>query len=434
MRLELAEYPVAELRAGRGLRYEASTLQFDEGELLELARQDARIEDMSCAVAHPGDRVRITGIRDIVEPRVKVSGRGQVFPGTLSAVEPVGDGRTHRLSGMAVVATAAFEGSARAGLAVQRSAILDMWGPGAEASRFSRLAVLALILKLRPGLSDWDAHCAIQSAELKIARRLAESTFGESPRGLEVFDNRVGAADLPRVVLVQGCLTNSQGPHSNLSYYGMLMRESLATVVHPNELLDGAIAVCATRAVGYFPVTWDWQNHALSLGLYREHGRRLNFAGVILERIQFDTFHGKEVIAHNTAALAQQLGAQGALVAWTGSGNAFVDVMLTIQACEKRGIHTTLVTYEFGGKEGVDSPLLYYVPEAAAAVSTGSRDRWMELPAPERVIGPYDHFSVLSYPGAPLAEAKGEIVLDARDMLIGGIDNWGRQSWCCEVY
>jgi glycine reductase len=434
MPLELAEFPVSQLRLAQSFRYEAGVLILDPRELADLVRQDERIEDISFAVVHPGDRVRVTGIRDIVEPRVKVAGQGQVFPGTLTPVEPAGGGRTHRLSGMAVISTAIFEGSARAGLAVQRSAILDMWGPGAEASRFSKLAALVLIVKLKPGLSDWDAHCAIQTAELKIARRLAEVTVGLQPQRMEIFDNSSFTAGLPRVVLIQGCLTNSQGAHSNMSYYGMLMRESLATVIHPNELLDGAIAVCATRAVGYFPLTWDWQNHPLSLGLQREHGKRLNFLGIILERIQFDTFHGKEVIAQNTASLAQQLGADGALVAWTGSGNAFVDVMLTIQACEKRGIRTTLVSYEFGGKEGLDSPVLYYVPEAAAAVSTGSRDRWLELATPERVVGSYEQFAVLSYPGAPLADAKGKLTLDARDMLIGGVDNWGAESWTCELY
>jgi glycine reductase complex component B subunit alpha and beta len=434
MLLELADFPVSQLRLAQLFRYEAGVLTVDPGELADLVRQDARVEDISFAVVHPGDQVRVTGIRDIVEPRVKVTGQGQVFPGTLTPVQPAGSGRTHRLSGMAVVSTAVFEGAARAGLAVQRSAILDMWGPGAEGSRFAKLAALVLIIKLQPGLSDWDAHCAIQTAELKVARRLAEVTLGLMPHRVEVFDNSSSTAGLPRVVLIQGCLTNSQGAHSNMSYYGMPMRESLATVIHPNELLDGAIAVCATRAVAYFPITWDWQNHPLALGLHREHGNRLNFIGMILERIQFDTFHGKEVIAHNTAALAQQLGADGAIVAWTGSGNAFVDVMLTIQACEKRGIRTALVSYEFGGKEGVDSPLLYYVPEAAAAVSTGSRDRWLDLPAPERVVGPYDHFAVLSYPGAPLADAKGELTLDARDMLIGGVDNWGAESWTCELF
>ena len=135
----------------------------------------------------------------------------------------------------------------------------------------------------------------------------------------------------------------------------------------------------------------------------------VNFLGVILERIAFDTFHGKEVIAQNTAQLATQLGADAALVSWIGSGNAFVDVMLTLRACEGRGIKTTLVTYEYGGKDGVDSPLLFYTPAASAMTSTGSRDRWIELPAAEKIVGPYEEIKVLTYPGAPLTSARGPV-------------------------
>jgi Glycine/sarcosine/betaine reductase component B subunits len=108
--------------------------------------------------------------------------------------------------------------------------------------------------------------------------------------------------------------------------------------------------------------------------------------------------------------------------------------MVTIRACEQRGIKTVLLTYEFGGKDGVDSPLLYYLPDANAVVSSGSRDRWLELPQPERVVGPSREFSILTYPGAPIVSAMDKITLDARDMLIGGVDNWGSQSWLCNVY
>jgi glycine reductase len=389
---------------------------------------------VSFDVVYPGESVRVTGVRDIVEPRVKVRGPGQVFPGTLSPVEHAGEGRTHRLSGMAVIAAAAYEGTVRAGLAVQRSALLDMWGAGAEASRFSSLIGLVLVIKLKDGLSDLEAHAAIQGAELKVARRLAEATVGLEPAGIETFDLHQMKDGLPRVVLIQGCLTDSHNVHSGVSYYGLPIRDSLATFVHPNELLDGAVTVTATRAVGHFPITWDWQNHPLALSLCRQHGKRLNFLGVILERIQFDTFPAKEVIAHNTSQLAATLGADGALVAWTGSGNAFVEVMLTIRACETLGIRTALVTYEFGGKDGVDSPLLYYVSEADAVISSGSRDRWLELGEPERVVGPYERFSILTYPGAPVVEASGKLTLDARDMLIGGVDNWGGKSWTCRAY
>jgi glycine reductase len=434
MRLELADYPVKQIRLGRTFHYQDGMLEVDGPALEAMILRDGRIAEASLAVVRPGDKVRITGIRDLAEPRVKVSGNGQVFPGILGPVEAVGDGRTHRLSGMTVVATAAYEGTVRAGLGVQRSALLDMCGAGATASKFGALAHLVLIMKLRDGLSELDAHTAIQAAEFQVARRVAETTIGVEPSGVEIYDLSVRRPELPDVVLIQGCLTDDHHVHSGVSYYGLPIRESLSTVVHPNELLDCAMAVNATRGIGYFPITWDWQNHPLVLGLYRDHGRRLNFLGMILQRIRYETFHGKEVIALNAAQLAVTLGAEGALVAWLGSGNAFVDVMLTVRACERRGIDTVLVTYEYGGKDGVDSPLLFYVPEADAVVSTGSRDRWLELPEMERLVGPYERVQILSYPGAPVAEAKGQLTLDARDMVIGGVDNWGKESWVCNAY
>ncbi len=434
MRLELADYPVKEIRLGRTFEYRAGTLVIDRTALEEMILRDPRIAEASLAVVCPGDEVRITGIRYIVEPRVKASGNGQVFPGILGPVEAVGAGRTHRLSGMAVIATAAYEGTVRAGLGVQRSALLDTWGAGAAASKFGGLLHLVLIMKLRDGLSELDAHTAIQTAEFLVARRLAETTIGTEAAKVEVFDLSQRHADLPNVVLIQGCLTDDHHVHSGVSYYGLPIRESLSTVVHPNELLDCAMAVNTTRGIGYFPITWDWQNHPMILSLYRDHGRRLNFNGMILQRIRYETFHGKEVIAQNAAQMAATLGAQGAVVTWLGSGNAFVDVMLTVRALERRGIATVLVTYEYGGKDGIDSPLLFYVPETDAVVSTGSRDRWLELPEAQRLVGPYDRVQILSYPGAPVAQAQGKLTLDARDMVIGGVDNWGKESWICNAY
>lgn len=435
MNLELAQFPVTQLYLGKRFHYQAGTLEVNETELLSLVRRDERIEGASFAVALPGEKVRITGIRDIVEPRVKVRGEAQVFPGILGPVLPVGMARTHSMRGMAVVTAAEYQGIVRSGTGVQRSAILDMWGPGAETSRFSSQVNLVLTLRLRAGLAELDAHSAIQKAEYEVARTIARTTAGLDPAKVETYDLAVKEPALPRVVLIQCCLTESHQPHSGVSYYGLPVRESLATFVHPNELLDGAVASDSVRSGrGYYPTSWDWQNHPLSMGLYRAHGRELNFAGVILERIRFETYHGKEVIALNAAQLAQAMRADAILITWLGGGNAFVDVMLTVEACERRGIKTVLVTYELGGKEGMDLPLLYYVPEADAVISTGTRDRTLVLPAPEKVLGPYDEITVLSYPGSPAVSAHGEIAIDSRDNIIGGVDIWGENAWTCKAY
>ena len=435
MKLEIAEFPVTQIRLGHRFRYASGLLDVDEAAVIDLALQDPRITDAALAVAVPGEKTRITGIRDIVEPRIKVAGSGQVFPGVLGAVENVGEGRTHRLSGMTVIAAAAYEGTIRAGTTVQRSAILDMTGPGATISRFSSHLHLVLSFRIVPGLAELDAHAAIQLAEYKIARLLAQTTEGLSPAKISTYDLSDKDPSLPNVMLVQGCITDPQHVHSGVGYYGLSLRDSMATFVHPNELFDGAVTVDTTRSGrGYYPTTWDWQNHPLVLGLYEAHGKSLNFGGVILQRIRFETSHGKAVGAQNAAGLAKAMGADGVLVTWIGGGNAFVDVMFTIRACERNGIKTTLVTYENGGKEGKDSPILFYVSEANAIVSTGTLDRKVELPAMDKVIGPYEQIKIFPFPGAAPVPAQDALSLEAGDVLIGGADIWGEGMKKCAEY
>jgi sarcosine reductase len=435
MKLEIAEFPVTQIRFSGRFAYENQILAVDEAALIALVREDSRITDATLAVAAPGEKTRITGIRDIVEPRFKVSGGGQVFPGVLGAVENVGAGRTHRLSGMTVIAAAEYEGTIRAGTTVQRSAILDMSGPGAEISRFSSYVHLVLSFKIAPGLAELDAHGAIQSAECKVAKRLGQVTKDLRPPNISTFDLSDKKPELPTVMLVQGCITDPQHVHSGVGYYGLSLRDSMATFVHPNELFDGAVTVDTTRSGrGYYPTTWDWQNHPLVLGLYEEHGKSLNFGGVVFQRIRFETNHGKEVGAQNAARLAQAMGADGVLVTWIGGGNAFVDVMFTVRACEKNGIKTVLVTYENGGKEGTDSPVLFYLPEADAVVSTGALDRTVDLPVMDKVIGPYEQIKIFPFPGAAPVPAGRALALEARDVMIGGADIWGDGRFRCEEY
>jgi glycine reductase len=435
MELEIAEFPVTQIRLGHRFKYQNAVLEVDEAALVALVQEDPRITDATFGVAVPGERTRITGIRDIVEPRYKVSGRGQVFPGVLGAIDDVGEGRTHRLSGMTVIAAAEYEGTIRAGTTVQRSAILDMSGPGAEISRFSAYLHLVLSFKIVPGLAELDAHGAIQLAECKVASRLAQTTECLSPARILTYDLSEKNPNLPNVMLVQGCITDPQHVHSGVGYYGLSLRDSMATFVHPNELFDGAVTVDTTRSGrGYYPATWDWQNHPLVLGLYQAHGKSLNFGGIVFQRIRFETNHGKEVGAQNAARLAKAMGADGVLVTWIGGGNAFVDVMFTIRACERNGIKTTLVTYENGGKEGKDSPVLFYLPEADAVVSTGALDRTLELPAMDKVIGAYEQIKIFPFPGAAPVPAGGALSLEARDVMIGGADIWGDGKFRCAEF
>ena len=70
----------------------------------------AWVKDFSCDVAKPGEIVRITPVKDVIEPRVKVEGPGGEFPGVIAKVDTVGSGKTHVLRGMAVVSAGKIVG------------------------------------------------------------------------------------------------------------------------------------------------------------------------------------------------------------------------------------------------------------------------------------------------------------------------------------
>ena len=430
--LELTEHRVHDIRLGRETRYSSGVLEVDAEALAAFAEQDPRVRSAAFDIVRPGEKARVTGIRDVVEPRIKTSGTGQVFPGVLGPVAPVGQGRTHRLSGMAVVTAVAYEGTVRTGTTAQRSAILDMWGPGADMSPFSSLNNLVMTLDLEDGLPAYEAHQAIQQAEFSVALRLAETTTGLDPDGVEIHDPDAAGDDLPRAVVIIGVFTEPDNRPSNVAYYGFPVQESLSTVIHPNELTDGAITPSTIRTVSYHPITWNWQHQPLVKGLLRD--KRYRFAGVILQRIGFETSREKEIAAHNAVRVAMSLGADAALITRTGSGNAFIEVMLTVKGCEENDIKTVLVTYEYGGKDGADAPLLYYEKEADAVISTGNRDVVVELPAADRVVGAYDRLQLINYPGAPYVAAGDPLTMEARDVIAGGIDIWGARDRLCRPY
>ena len=77
----------------------------------------------------------------------------------------------------------------------------------------------------------------------------------------------------------------------------------------------------------------------------------------------------KDVTSNQAAKLASQIGATGAVVTWDAGGNDFMEVIRTVQACEKMGINTVFLTTEEHPDTG--SPLLEPLPEARAIVTTG---------------------------------------------------------------
>ncbi|MBI4522337.1 MAG: hypothetical protein HY695_00850, partial [Deltaproteobacteria bacterium] len=237
-----------------------------------------------------------------------------------------------------------------------------------------------------------------------------------------------------RIAYILGCRTAWHEPHSGVAYYGLPIRESLPTLVHPNEFLDGALTSDARRGgKGTCPTNWEWMNHSIVLRLLREHGKRINFVGVILQKTRFESDFGKQVTAACASQMARLLKADGAVITRTGpSGNNFIDLMLTVQACERKGIRTVLITPEWGGREGTEIPLVFYVPEASAMVTTGSLNQMIIFPTPARVIGAGDPESVELMAGDPPVSPWSSFV-GGKGYVPAGGDWWGGTQRTCSV-
>ncbi len=321
------------------------------------------------------------------------------------------------------------------GTGTQISAIVDMWGPGAVVTPFASTINVVLISQLIDSVSELEAHAAIQSAEFRVANRLAETTRGRIPENVEVFELSKVDHSLPRVVYICCVGTMLHQPHSSVALYGLPIQESLPTLIHPNEILDGALTVDARQGGATRTTTWGWMNQPVVFRLLREHGKRVNFLGVALQRTRFETELGKQVTAAVTSQMARLLGADGAVITrMLSSGNNFMDVMLTLQACERKGVRTVLITPEWGGTEGTDLPLAFYVPEATAMVTTGSLERPIKLPVPAKVIGAKEGQPVLIVPGDPPFSPWSELTRDGWRDIFGGIDWWGGMNLTCLMY
>ena len=433
MSLELANFPVKEARFGKRTLYKSGVLEVDKDELLALVLADKNVASAELDVALPGEQTRIVRVRDVVEPRVKVSGLGCVFPGILGTVETVGEGRTHTMLGVAVMVSADYNPQVKSGSGTQNSGVVDMWGPGAQLTPFGKIINIVLVLKLIDDVSEVEAHNTIQLAEFRFAQRLAETTRNLTPESLEVFDLFDVDPSLPRVIYDATLSTTWHEPLPNVLYYGLPLRESLTTFIHPNELLDGVLTVDTRRGNGETPRLWEWMNNPVVFGLLREHGKGLNFLGVILQRTRYEAEWCKHVGAGCASQMAKLLRADGIILTKISpSGNNSMDLIFTVQACEKKGIKTVFLTPEYGGADGIEPALWFYAEEADAMVTTGSLDRGAKLPAPAKVIGCKKGEIVVPYPAESISPWS-EINLERRSLISGGIDYLGFMRHTCRA-
>ena len=337
------------------------------------------IEGVRVDVVRGGEPVRITHVLDAVEPRARPDGR-PAFP----TEGRTGEGRTNRLDGVVVLSCLDFPAEERP--LHEQESVVDLDGPAAELTPFAAGTNVVLTFTGREGLGNEELEAWARRTTLAVAEDLARPTLAAEPDEVERFE--LGPADpsLPSVAaLVQ---LSDLGPLYYQFVYGVPAGQAgLPRAIDPAELLDGAVTSGEYHWAALRNPTIVFQRNALVRALYRAHGRRLRFAGLVLMRGYEQTADDKQRAATAAAEAAVALGADGAVITTDAGGNSHTDTMLTVRACELAGVRTTAIVAEMADPDATSSGLTDWVGEADSIVSAGNAEELVPAWEPERVLG-----------------------------------------------
>ena len=166
MRLEIGKINITDIRFADSSKIEKGVLYVNPDDLKPVVLEDEHLKDVTFDIAKPGESVRITPVKDVIEPRVKVEGKGGVFPGMIAKVDTVGSGKTLALKGMAVITAGKIVGF--------QEGIIDMTGPGAEYTPFSKTLNLVMVCEPVEDLKQHDYEKAVRMAGFRVATKIGE--------------------------------------------------------------------------------------------------------------------------------------------------------------------------------------------------------------------------------------------------------------------
>ncbi|MEG0108267.1 MAG: sarcosine reductase complex component B subunit alpha [Lachnospiraceae bacterium] len=386
MKLELGKIKIKDLQFSDVTALKDGVVTVCREELERLVLEDERIISVKFDIAKPGESVRITPVKDVIEPRVKVDGPGSIFPGIMAKVKAVGSGRTHVLEGMNVVTVGKIVGF--------QEGVIDMSGPAADYCPFSKTLNLCVVLEPKEGLETHQYEQAARLAGFKVGIYVAEVGKEATPDEVLNYETKplleqaAQYPELPKIGYIH--MLQSQGLLHDTYYYGVDAKQIVPTFMYPTEIMDGAIVSGNCVAPCDKVTTYHHLNNPVITDLYKRHGKDLNFIGVILTNENV-FLADKERCSDMVAKLASFLGLDGVIITEEGYGNPDTDLMMNCKKVAQQGIKVALITDEFPGKDGKSQSLADSVPEADLLISCGQGNAMLHFPAMDKVIGMMDY-------------------------------------------
>lgn len=416
MRLEMGHIYIKDVQFAQESKIADGVLHVSEEALRAVVLEDEKIKAVTFDIARPGESVRITPVKDVIEPRVKVEGGGGVFPGVIAKVDTVGSGRTHALKGMAVVTAGRIVGF--------QEGIIDMTGPGADYTPFSKTINLVMVCEPADGLKSHDYEAAVRFAGFRAAAYVGELAKTLEPDEVKVYETctiKEGLErypDLPRVAYVQ--MLQSQGLLHDTYVYGVDAKKILPTMLSPTEIMDGAIVSGNCVSACDKNPTYVHQNNPVVEDLFAQHGKTLNFVCQIITNENV-YLADKMRSSDWTAKLCKMLDLDGVIVSQEGFGNPDTDLIMNCRKIEAEGIKTVIITDEYAGRDGKSQSLADADAAADAVVTGGNANQVVILPKLDKVIGTLDYVNKIA--GASEETLREDGSLEVELQVITGATN-----------
>ena len=352
MKLEIGNFYVKDIVFGNELSLKDGVLTINKEEALAFIREDDRITEAELYIAKPGDKIRMCPVKEAIEPRIRPDGRS-IFPGYTGDLAKAGEGVTYALKNCSVLVVGRHWGGFQDG-------VIDMSGEGQKYTYFGQLNNIVLVADTNEEFErneQQKKNDALRRAGHKLAEFIGACVKEMTPEETEVYElgsmikRDEETEKLPSVVYVMQPQSQMEEMGYNDLVYGWDMNHVVPTVMHPNEVLDGAMVSGSFMPVSSKWATYDFQNCPNIKALYREHGKTINFLGVIMSNLNV-ALEQKERSALFVAQIAKSLGADGAVVAEEGYGNPDADFVGCIVALEDAGVKTVGITNECTGRDG----------------------------------------------------------------------------------
>lgn len=427
MKLEFGNFYVKDIQFGKETSFNQGLLTIDKEDVLKFVMSDQRITDADLQIVSPGEMVRLCPVKEAIEPRIKLD-KSSLFPGYIGEIAQCGNSTTYALKNCSVIVVGKHWGGFQDGL-------IDMGGEGSKYTYFSKLKNIVLVADTNEEFEKKEQqkkNDALRRAGHKIAEYIAQCVRDLNPDDVETYElepitkrsNEVNS--LPSVVVVLQGQSQMEEMGYNDLVYGWDMNHFVPTLMHPNEILDGALVSGSFMPCSSKWSTYDMQNAPVIKRLYEEHGKTLNFLGVILSNLNV-ALEQKERSALFVAQIAKTLGADGAIVAEEGYGNPDADFVGCVVALENAGVKVVGLTNECTGRDGNSQPLVTLDEKLDAVVSCGNVSELIELPPMERVIGELQSLSRDGLSGGwsndeilgPSVREDGSIIIENNSMFCG---------------